>query len=79
MPKRCETIQTAWQDLRISKSILIQLHRNLLSYSHKNERNSGGSKSLDNHIAAFDTEAKQIGIVLETASPFETPMLRETA
>ncbi len=32
---------------------------------------------LDNHVAAFDTEGKQVGIVFETATPFETPMLMD--
>jgi Fic family protein len=72
-----EAIQTVWQDLRISESILLQLHRDLLRYSHKDQRHRGEWKSLDNHVAAFDTEGKQIGIVFETASPFETPMLME--
>ena len=72
-----ETIQTAWQDLRISESILLQLHRDLLRYSSKDERHQGEWKSLDNHVAAFDADGKQIGIVFETASPFETPMLME--
>ena len=72
-----ETIQTVWQDLRISESILLQLHRDLLRYSNKDERHRGEWKSLDNHVAAFDPDGKQIGIVFETASPFKTPMLME--
>lgn len=72
-----ETIQTAWADLRISESILLQLHRDLLRYSNKDERHRGQWKNLDNHVAAFDATGKQIGIVFQTASPFETPMLME--
>lgn len=72
-----ESIQTAWQDLRISESILLQLHRDLLRYSDKDERHRGQWKTLDNHVAAFDAKGKQIGIVFQTASPFETPMLME--
>jgi Fic family protein len=72
-----ESIQSAWQDLRISEGILLQLHRDLLRYSDKDERHRGEWKSLDNHVAAFGTDGKQIGIVFETASPFETPMLME--
>lgn len=72
-----DSIQTAWSDLRISESILLQLHRDLLRYSDKDERHRGHWKSLDNHVAAFDAEGKQVGIVFETASPFETPMLME--
>lgn len=72
-----ETIQTAWQDLRISESILLQLHRDLLRYSNKDERHRGEWKPLNNHVAAFDADGEQIGIVFETASPFETPLLME--
>lgn len=72
-----ESIQTAWQDLRISESILLQLHRDLLRYSNKDERHRGEWKSLDNPVAAFDADGKQVGIIFETGSPFETPMLME--
>jgi Fic family protein len=72
-----ESIQTVWSDLRISESILLQLHRDLLRYSNKDERHRGQWKNLDNHVAAFDSKGKQIGIVFQTASPFETPMLME--
>ncbi|MCC6881786.1 MAG: Fic family protein [Verrucomicrobiales bacterium] len=72
-----ESIQTVWEDLRIAESILLQLHRDLLRYSDKDERHRGRWKALDNHVAAFDPDGKQIGIVFETASPFETPMLME--
>ena len=72
-----DSVQTAWADLRISESILLQLHRDLLRYSNKDERHRGQWKSLDNHVAAFDAEGKQVGIVFETASPFDTPILME--
>ncbi len=72
-----ESIQTVWSDLRISESILLQLHRDLLRYSNKDERHRGQWKNLDNHVAAFDAKGMQIGIVFKTASPFETPMLME--
>ena len=72
-----ESIQTAWGDLRISESILFQLHRDLLRYSNKDERHRGQWKNLDNHVAAADAKGRQIGIVFQTASPFETPMLME--
>jgi len=43
----------------------------------QDERHRGQWKNLDNHVAAFDANGKQIGIVFQTASPFETPMLME--
>lgn len=72
-----ESIQAVWSDLRISESILLQLDRDLLRYSNKDERHRGQWKNLDNHVAAFDAKGKEIGIVFQTASPFETPMLME--
>lgn len=71
------SIHTAWSHLRISEGILLQLHRDLLRYSDKDERHRGQWKSLDNHVAAFDAEGQQVGIVFETASPFETPVLMD--
>lgn len=72
-----DSVQTTWQDLRISENILFQLHRDLLRYSDKDERHRGQWKTLDNHVAAFDAEGQQIGIVFETASPFKTSQLME--
>lgn len=72
-----ESIQTVWPDLRISENNLLQLYRDLLRYSDKDKRNWGAWKTLDNHVAAFDPKGKQVGIVFETASPFETPMLMD--
>lgn len=72
-----DSVQTAGADLRISGSTLLQLHRDLLRYSDKDERHRGQWKSLDNLVAASDADGKEVGIVFETASPFETPMLME--
>jgi len=70
-----ETVQTAWQDLELNENILLQLHRDLLRYSAKDERHRGFWKSVNNHVTAFDADGKELGIVFETASPFETPEL----
>ena len=61
----------------IAESILLQLHRDLLRYSEKANHHQGQWKTLDNHVADFDAEGKQVGIMFETATPFETPMLME--
>jgi Fic family protein len=41
--------------------------------SDKDERHRGGYKTLRNDVGAFDAEGKMIGIVFETATPFDTP------
>ena len=50
-----------------------QLHRDLLRYSQKDERHRGEYKKLSNNVVAFDGEGKMVGVVFETASPFDTP------
>ncbi|RYD22514.1 MAG: Fic family protein, partial [Verrucomicrobiaceae bacterium] len=40
-----ETIQTVWQELRLTQGILLQLHRDLLRYSEKDDRHRGEWKT----------------------------------
>ena len=68
-----ETIFRAWSDIPVTENHIRQLHRDLLQYSDKDERHRGGYKTLRNDVAAFDAEGKMIGIVFETATPFDTP------
>jgi Fic family protein len=57
----------------VSGNMLRQLHRDLLQHSSKDERHRGDWKSLPNHVAAFDPDGRELGIVFETSSPFDTP------
>lgn len=68
-----ETIQSAWREIEPDENVLGQLHRDLLRYSRKDERHRGAWKTLANHVSAFDGDGKELGIVFETATPFETP------
>lgn len=70
-----ETIFAAWDDIRVTENHIRQLHRDLLRYSHKDERHRGSYKTLSNSVSAFDEAGAQIGIVFETATPFDTPRL----
>lgn len=63
----------AFDDLRLTENHVRQLHRTLLRHSAKDERHRGSYKTLPNHVMAFDADGREIGIVFETASPFETP------
>jgi len=68
-----ETIFQAWNDIALTENHLKQLHRDLLRYSTKDERHRGEYKTLRNDVGAFDADGKMIGIVFETATPFDTP------
>lgn len=54
-----------------------QLHRDLLRHSQRDAHHRGDYKSNPNHVSAFDQDGNEIGIVFETASPFDTPRLME--
>ncbi|MCB1771693.1 MAG: Fic family protein [Candidatus Competibacteraceae bacterium] len=68
-----ETIFQAWRDIPVTENHIRQLHRDLLRHSVKDERHRGEYKTLSNSVAAFDEDGAQIGIVFETATPFDTP------
>jgi Fic family protein len=68
-----ETVFRAWSDIPVTENYIKQLHRDLLQYSDKDERHRGGYKTLRNDVGAFDADGKMIGIVFETATPFDTP------
>lgn len=68
-----DTVFESFEHIPVTENHIRQLHRTLLQYSSKDERHRGDYKTLDNHVAAFDATGKQLGIVFETATPFETP------
>jgi Fic family protein len=67
-----ETVFRAWSDIPITENYIKQLHRDLLRFSDKDERHRGEYKTLRNDVGAFDADGKMIGIVFETATPFDT-------
>ena len=68
-----ETVFQSWQDIPVTENHIKQLHRDLLRYSTKDERHRGDYKTLRNDVGAFDTNGTMIGVVFETATPFDTP------
>lgn len=70
-----ETVFQAWADITITENTIKQLHRDLLRYSEKDEWHRGNYKMSPNSVAAFDDAGRQIGVVFETATPFNTPRL----
>ena len=68
-----ETVFASWAEITVTENHIKQLHRDLLRYSDKDQRHRGEYKTASNSVAAFDADGNQVGIVFETASPFETP------
>ncbi len=66
-----------YTDIHLTENYIKQLHRDLLQYSEKDQRHRGEYKKHTNHVEAFDAEGKSLGIVFETASPFDTAFRME--
>jgi len=73
--KVMETVFSSWEHIPMTQNHIQQLHKDLLTYSEKDEWHRGKYKSNPNSVAAFDENGNQIGIVFETATPFDTPRL----
>ena len=67
----------SWADIPFDENHIKQLHQILLRHSTKDERHRGQYKTTSNHVAAFDENGTQIGIVFQTATPFDTPRLMQ--
>jgi len=72
-----ETIFSAHEAISFTENHIRQLHRDLLAHSIKDERHRGAYKTLSNNVEAFNEQGESLGVVFETASPFDTPRRME--
>jgi Fic family protein len=72
-----ETVFSAHEAISFTENHIRQLHRDLLAHSTKDERHRGAYKTLSNNVEAFNEQGESLGIVFETASPFDTPRRME--
>jgi Fic family protein len=70
-----DRVFTSWQDIPFTENLVKQLHQILLRYSDKDAWHRGNYKTSANSVAAFDRNGVQIGVVFQTATPFDTPRL----
>jgi Fic family protein len=66
---------SSWQDIPFTGNHIRQLHQILMRHSKKDSWHRGNYKTHSNSVAAFGGNGAQIGIVFQTASPFDTPRL----
>jgi Fic family protein len=62
-----------YEAITSTENHIMQLHGVLLKYSDKDEEHRGHYKKVTNHVEAFGPDGKSLGVVFETATPFETP------
>src|SRR5262249_19837408 len=67
----------SWRNIPFTENYIKQLHANLLRVSERDEHHRGEYKKIANNVEAFDQHGRSVGIIFETASPFDTPRLME--
>ena len=72
-----ELIFESYADIPLTENHIHQLHGVLLKHSDKDVRHRGHYKKLPNHVEAFDEAGRSLGVIFETATPFDTPRLME--
>ena len=70
-----ETVFESADAIALTENHILQLHRDLLRFSDKDARHRGAYKTLPNHVEAVGPEGERLGVVFETATPFDTPRL----
>ena len=65
----------SWPDIPLTENHIKQLHGVLLKFSQRDERHRGDYKKLPNNVEAFDEHGRSVGVIFETATPFDTPRL----
>ncbi len=65
----------SWQYIPITENHIQQLHRDLLKHVGKDVAHRGHYKTHTNTVVARDADGKLVGVVFETATPFDTPRL----
>lgn len=68
-----ETVFANAAAIDLTENHIRQLHRDLLRHAAKDERHRGEYKTVRNDVVALDADGNQVGVVFETASPFDTP------
>ncbi len=72
-----DTVFSNADHITLTENHIKQLHRDLLAYSQKDERHRGEYKTNTNHVSAFDEDGHEVGVIFQTATPFDTPRLME--
>ena len=72
-----ETIFEHARNIPLTVNYIKQLHGQLLQYSDKDTRHRGEYKTLSNSVEAFTPEGESIGVIFQTATPFDTPRLMD--
>jgi Fic family protein len=68
-----ELVLVSYQDMPLSESLILQLHKDMLQHSDKDERQRGAYKFGPNRVEAKDAEGNIIGVIFDPTPPHLTP------
>jgi Fic family protein len=68
-----ELVFESFADIPCTENHIKQLHQVLLKYTSKDRWHRGDYKKFSNSVEAFDADGRSLGVIFQTASPFETP------
>ena len=68
-----ELVFESYKDIPLKESMILQLHRDMLKYSDKDERHRGQYKFGPNRVEAKDQSGKVVGILFDPTPPHLTP------
>lgn len=71
------TVFDSWREITLTENHIKQLHGTLLKFSDRDEHHRGIYKKIANNVEAFDARGRSVGVIFETATPFDTPRLME--
>lgn len=71
-------VQESYDEIDLTENNIKYLHQVLLKFSEKDGWHLGEYKKHPNPVAAFDADGREIGILFETVSPFDTPQMMES-
>ncbi|MGB4057758.1 MAG: Fic family protein [Alphaproteobacteria bacterium] len=67
-----ERVFESYQDIPITESHILQLHKDMLAYSDKDQGHKGRYKIGPNRVEAKDQEGKVVGVIFEPTPPHLT-------
>ncbi len=68
-----ELILSSFADMKLSEAFILQLHRDMLKYSTKDERQRGNYKFGPNRVEAKDKSGNVVGVIFDPTPPHLTP------
>ena len=61
------------EDMQLTEALILQLHRDMLKYSDKDQRQRGAYKFGPNRVEAKDQDGNVVGVIFDPTPPHLTP------